>query len=1450
MLPALVRTHAKTHPHRMAVVVGHERLTYGELDGRVSRLIHQLRSRGIGCGSLVGVHLDRTPDAVVALLAVLGTGAAYTVVEPTDPVGEGVGRLVAAGPELVVSSSRYEPDLRWHGLAVQDVHEIGTGGSPEAGLATSGEDDTAYILYTSGSTGRPKGVMVSHGNIRHYTESLLGRLAIDEPLNYAHVTTLAADLGNTCLFLALWTGGTLHLVDDATRRDPQGMLRYLHTEQVDVLKTTPSHWSVVFRAFNHDRQTRPELRFLLLGGELMSLELARRILTSGVTGTLVNHYGPTEATVGIAAHVLTGEADLDRLEHAASVPIGTPLGATRLLVRTDDGRYEERDAVGELYVQGPSVTLGYRGNEAASAAAFIEIPGPTGRGDGPGADASAGVRSYRTGDKVRADAHGVLEFLGRGDRQVKVGGYRVELGHIESGLRRLPEVADAFVVHRAGRQPALVAAVVPHGLAADSEPSRLRTDLRSLLPYYMVPDRVAVFEAFPRTPNGKTDHAALRGRIEECLTVRTQHPHAAGDEVLAEVCAVWQRHLGHGDFGIHDDFNQVGGSSIGAIQVIADLQAKGHQVSAAAFLAEPTAAALAARLKQGWGTESRADPHRPARRVDDAALAPAQEWFFRQDFAQPDQWNQALLLDVDEAVRPEELAAAVDDVMAVHPMLHTAFRRVPAGHRRDVVAPGRPFSTSVLPDGSDLIVQHIQQTAAGLQSEIKVADGDLFKAHLFRGTTSAHLLLICHHLSIDAVSWGIVVNDLSRCYSERLRGNEPRTAAGTTGFGAWATHLSEHAAALRADLAHWEGLDRIGLPQPGATGRGGTQGDNREGDAQTLWFRLSRAETDALARTAIASTDVPPHASLLGAFAHALAELRGSEDVVVDVESHGRATFDDELEVSRAVGWFTSTFPAHIGIVAGDIAATGKAAASALSAVPHLGIAYGLHGQPQRSDVCFNYLGSLPLPYGDDLRPSLSRYPVGPVRGAENDRGYGLKLTARIHDGQLVADLSYTPRRHDPEQMLRLARATRAHLRHAAGGPPDEGQFVLEHGSSTGLLAQVPRELRCEPPAGDLREYGTVVLTGATGFIGAHLLRLLLTRTKGRIHCLVRAREGRSAAERLDEVYAWYHPGEDLGRYSDRLTVFDADLSEPGFALADDEYRRLCREAEAIYHLASDTRLFGDRESFDRHNTGPVREMIRLADTDRPKDLHYVSTLAVCGSGAPGEAAVFSEDSLNIGQTFLNEYERSKYEAELLVREFAAAGGAGYIYRSGNVTGHSMSGRFQRNGGDNRLVQMLRAAVRLGRVPRVGAQTLALSPVDVVAEGILEISRSERVRGGIFHVDTHHQVSYQEIFTALRELGCAVADDGAPDFAALFGHHLGDEGSNEQIALAHFWANRPGRNVRYDHSRTGRLLAELGVMFPQLDGEWLRTYFSGLIQQGEITVTDEKLSPMTHKGSA
>lgn len=1442
MLFRLVRQHAQKSAEQTAVVAGTDRLTYQELDARVSAQARKLRESGVSPGDLVLIYLGRSADAVVALLAVMAAGACYCIMEPSV---HGLSRLASIGADAVIASGADAQLARNQGMLTLEI------GAPDADdLATeptaiheAADGETAYVLYTSGSTGVPKGVMVTHGNIQHYTESVLCRLAIDEPLAYAHVTTLAADLGNTSLFSALWTGGTFHLIDDYTRRDPGRLLEYLRSEQVHVLKTTPSHWAAVSRILTPVAGSsiggfgRPNLRYLILGGELLRPSVARLAFSAGAAQCVVNHYGPTEATVGVAMHVLKDVSDCDALDPDGSVPIGTPIGSTRLFVRTPVGEFKERAAEGELYVAGPSVGLGYRNDAAATAAAFADDL--TMRGVHVG-------RAYRTGDRVRANADGVFEFLGRSDRQVKIRGHRVELGHVEAGLRQVRGVANAWVAYLADDQrPRLIAAVTPTEEYQGLDKAGVRADLHTILPPYMMPDLIEVLAEFPRSANGKTDDAVLRltvlqpdtsalGYKDTAEGIRGLDPwhgfDTGVDSIMEKVRLAWRRRLGHSNFGPSDRFEAIGGNSMDAIALIADLQGAGYRVSAADFLAEPTVAALADRLRavRAEAAKSAGEGERGfARPEDDSTLSPAQAWFFRQGFAQPEQWNQALLLVIDGGVLLAPFAAAVADVVASHSLLHTAFVRSADGSvRRQKVEPPEVLTVSELPTDVADAEAHIRTIAETVQKQIDVESGSVIRVHLFHGEVASQLLLVCHHLCVDIASWHIILNDLSRCYERRLHGHGPAVAAWSEGFGVWTTHLRSQAANLHADLAHWcETPERISSARSVHAGLEVSAEDNLELDAEAVWFRLSQAETSLLAK---AATDIRAalRSAVLAAFAATLAPSDGTASASIDVESHGRLSLDGAPEISGVVGWFTSTFPVTLEPACEKKEAVMRAAA-AMDQVPHLGIAYGLHDRSEQAEACFNYIGAFDPPFGGDLRMSPSRIPIGPVRGPKNDRVYGLKLTGRLIDGQLVIDLSYSVRSYERERMIDIARAMHQWLLEAANLPVTKALLTVERGSSIGLIAQVPTEFSLECGGQAIREYEKVLITGATGFVGVHLLQLLLAETQSQIVCLVRPRDGMSAEQRLREAYSWYGLG-DLGEYGSRLQVLAADVSGQGFSLGPDDYRTLNLEVDAIFHLAGDTRLFGPAEDFELSNVESVRGLIRLAETGRPKLLHHFSTLAVCGTGPAGSAAIFHEDTLTVGQSFLNDYERTKFEAERLVHEFIARGGSGFVYRLGNVTGHSLTGRFMRNAGDNRLVHVLQAVVALGRVPVESSESLTLSPVDTVVRGVFSIARCARIQGGTFHVDTDRHVSYVEIFAALRRLGYSLDPDPAPDIAALVRYSHGGA-----VSRGRFWTHRPARNVRYDHTRTLRLLDRLGVEFPELDGEWLDSFLGRLVSESK-----------------
>lgn len=371
MLLDKLRATSRSQPGRLAVVASSEQLTYGELDELSTRLAVRLRGEGLVRGALVAIYTRRTVDTIVCMFGIMKAGAAYTVVEDDGRHTENRNRLLSIQADLVLCENEDVSALRALSLRVlspESVRDLEPGWpalSPEG-------NDTAYVLFTSGSTGKPKGVAVTHDNIAHYTDSIVARLGIVEGMHYAHVSTLAADLGNTSLFLAFWTGGCLHLVDAETRKDPAALREYLIERRIDFLKITPSHWKAIFASFRPEDMARSQLRYLVLGGEALPVSLARKIIESGVAGLLVNHYGPTETTVGVTVFPVYSVEQLDALP-TDTVPIGLPIGRTVLRVRTESGSFAEKGVRGELYIAGPSVAVGYRGDPGTTASSFVSM---------------------------------------------------------------------------------------------------------------------------------------------------------------------------------------------------------------------------------------------------------------------------------------------------------------------------------------------------------------------------------------------------------------------------------------------------------------------------------------------------------------------------------------------------------------------------------------------------------------------------------------------------------------------------------------------------------------------------------------------------------------------------------------------------------------------------------------------------------------------------------------------------------------------------------------------------------------------------------------------------------------------------------------------------------------------------------------------------------------------
>ncbi|MFF0745874.1 amino acid adenylation domain-containing protein [Streptomyces sp. NPDC004111] len=563
-LPELFEARVALAPEATAVVLGGVEVAYGELNARANRLARWLAARGAGPEKLVAVVLPRSVDLVVALLAVLKSGAGYVPVDPEFPRERIEYVLADAGPVLTLT----EDVLAGAGLdGYADDDMV---------LADRSGERTAYVIYTSGSTGRPKGVAVPGAALVNFLTSMQDRFALTPADRLAAVTTVGFDIAGLELFLPLLNGARVVLADKDTVRDTAALAALLTASGATIAQATPSLWHALAEADGIPAGLR-----VLVGGEALPAPLARTLTAGGRSVT--NLYGPTETTVWSTACAVDADGD---------VSIGGPIANTRLYVLDAGLRPVPLGVAGELYIAGAGLARGYQHRPGLSAERFVADPHGT-----------PGTRMYRTGDLVRRRADGRLDYLGRTDFQVKVRGFRIEPGEIEAVLADHPDIARTAVVVREDRpgDKRLVAYFVPVvGGAPDGDV--LRKHVAETLPDYMVPSAFVTLDALPLTPNGKLDRAALPapdyGSLGEGRAPRTPQ-----EETL---CGLFAEILGVARVTVDDDFFALGGHSLLASRLVARVRAAlGKEMSIRGFFEKPTVAALAASLEGAQATTTR-----------------------------------------------------------------------------------------------------------------------------------------------------------------------------------------------------------------------------------------------------------------------------------------------------------------------------------------------------------------------------------------------------------------------------------------------------------------------------------------------------------------------------------------------------------------------------------------------------------------------------------------------------------------------------------------------------------------------------------------------------------------------------------------------------------------------------------------------------------------------------
>jgi len=884
-LHELFEAQAGRSPEATALVWGEQRWSYRELDRQAEILAGRLRRLGVGPEVRVGILTERRPEMVAALLGTLKAGGAYLPLDPAYP-RERLAFLLADGQAPVVLAQR-----SLAGLLPADVGRVAwLGGEGEGEGASSAAlpsvrgfchpEQLAYVIYTSGSTGIPKGVGIRHGSavarlawaLASYGDRLSGVLA---------ATSICFDLSVFELFAPLAWGGTVILAENAL-----SLPGLAAAGTARLLNTVPSALSELVRAGG----VPESVRVVNLAGEPLRRELVNRLYELPWIEAVYNLYGPSEDTT-YSTGCLVGR------EESVEPSIGRPLPGGRVVVL--DGRRQPSapGAVGELWLGGAGLARGYLGRPELTAERFR--PDPFGQ--------EPGGRLYGTGDRVRWRADGSLEFLGRLDHQVKVRGYRLELGEVETVVGRHPGVTETAVVVRedlpGGR--GLVAYVASAAALADAE---LRSWLRERLPEPMVPQAFVWLVALPRTPNGKVDRQALPRPAGFTGESGYQAPRDPVEEAVAEV---WSDLLGRERIGVHEDFFAVGGHSLLAIQVVSRLrQALGVDLPVRALFESRTVADLAAAIERARRSDRAAllPPLVPVPRNGDLPLSFAQtrEWLLDQLEPGTPAYNIAQAVRLRGQLDPGTLGRAFDRIVGRHEALRTTFPAV-GGRPVQVIAatlalPKPLVDLAGLPPGWRE-AEALRLAAADALASFDLARGPLLKMTLLRLGIAEHLLLLnTHHIVSDLWSIGVFLRELAALYGDRAMGRKALPALPVQ-YADYAVWQRERLRGEVLEDLHTFWRDRLGglrppLQLPVDRSRPAVQSFRGAEVPMILGPETSRAVV-SLARGAGASLFM----ILLAAFKALVYRLSGEGDLAVGTFVANRT----RAEVEPLIGFFVNT---------------------------------------------------------------------------------------------------------------------------------------------------------------------------------------------------------------------------------------------------------------------------------------------------------------------------------------------------------------------------------------------------------------------------------------------------------------------------------------------------------------------------------------------------------------
>lgn len=1009
------------HPNAIATIFLEEELTYRDLNSKANRLAHYLLAKGVNKEALVPLFLDNSLEMFIGILGVLKSGAAYVPIDPGFPSERVIFVLEDTKAFTIITNKKNR--LKLPQLKAIDILELDSdfpllNKYPDANLSQVIDfQQLAYVIYTSGSTGKPKGVMIQHSNLVQYLVNNKSEY-IDVEKNssgsYIHMS-FTFDASLTAIFMPLISGKSVvisskHLLDAF---EDENLLKYA---PYDFIKITPAHLELILPSFLMLPQKNLAQK-LIIGGEALQWAHLNSFREEGINSTVINEYGPTETTVGCTTCAFNLSAVGENI--TKSISIGKPMQNVLVYIVDKAGQLVPVGVNGEIWIGGSQVGRGYLNLPGLSEQKFIDDPFSN----------NSGARLYKSGDIGCWLADGSIEFLGRIDEQVKIGGHRIELGEIENCLMQSGLVKQVIVIVREDMPgiKKLVGYVVSAGMF---KKNAIISFLEDRLPLFMIPNVWVNMEKLPLTLNGKIDRKSLPVPYNDSALLKINEWVSPRNEMESQLLNIWKELLQVQNIDVHDNFFELGGDSILTIQVVSRARRLGLNFHPKDIFLHQTIARLA-----------RAVSHSPIIEkgeqgilAGESGLLPVQQWYLEMNQPAVSYYNQAVLLNVDKELQPFEVNQAIIGLIDHHDALRFRYYQLQNVWKQEYVNYQYDIAIENFTGiSAENISSAISEISSRYQETLDIQKGKLIKVVFIQTPffeTANRLLVVIHHLVIDGVSWRILFEDIDQMFSHIKKGEPFVLGHKSNSYRQWFNNLKNWGVTdeVKAQLSYWENIKR-NYQELKADHT--FQMSVKITDFDQCSVKLNADQTSGLLKDVPKVYHTEINDILLSALAKTLSNWTGNARVTIGLEGHGRYNTNIEMDIARTIGWFTSLYPLLINVP--EVLTSANLIRSVkeqLRQIPGKGLGYGVlkyinnESALQGSnpwDIVFNYLGQFDNVLRESIWISAAVESPGQSRSPLQTGEEKLSVNSFITEGELVLSWSYSKKHYEYDTIKKLA---------------------------------------------------------------------------------------------------------------------------------------------------------------------------------------------------------------------------------------------------------------------------------------------------------------------------------------------------------------------------------------------------------------------------------------------